>query len=62
MAKPKIRCDVVDSGKCCQESQDDFQAKSDFTYLKKSVRDGVRKDEMADSLLDKNCMEFRPQP
>ena len=53
MTKPKSKC-VVDWSKYTAEG---FQAESDFTYLKKSFRDGMRKTGKADSLLDKNCMK-----
>ena len=56
MTKPKSKC-VVDWSKCHHDIAEGFQAESDFTYLKKSFRDGMRKTRKADSLLDKNCMK-----
>ena len=56
MMKPKSKC-VVDWSKCHHYTAEGFQAESDFTYLKKSFRDGMRKTGKADSLLDKNCMK-----
>ena len=56
MTKPKSKC-VVDWSKCHHDIAEGFQAESDFTYLKKSFSDGMRKTGKADSLLDKNCMK-----
>ena len=56
MTKPKSKC-VVDWSKCHHDIAEGFQRESDFTYLKKSFRDGMRKTGKADSLLDKNCMK-----
>lgn len=56
MTKPKSKC-VVDWSKCHHDIAEGFQAESDFTYLKKSFRDGMRKTGKADCLLDKNCMK-----
>jgi hypothetical protein len=56
MTTPKTRC-AVDWSKCHHGTKEGFQAESDFTYLKKSFCDGMRKTGKADSLLDKNCMK-----
>ena len=56
MTKPKSKC-VVDWSKCHHDIAEGFQRESDFTYLKKSFRDGMRKTGKADYLLDKNCMK-----
>ena len=52
MTKPKSKC-VVDWSKCHHDIAEGFQRESDFTYLKKSFRDGMRKTGKADCLLDK---------
>ena len=54
--KPKTKC-AVDWSKCHHDTKEGFQTESDFTYLKKSFCDGMRKTGKADSLLDKNCMK-----
>ena len=56
MTKPKSKC-VVDWSKCHHDIAEGFQRESDFTYLKKSFRDGMRKTGKADSILYKNCMK-----
>ena len=56
MTKPKTKC-AVDWSKCHHDAKEGFQTESDFTYLKKSFHDGMRKTGKADSLLDKNCMK-----
>ncbi len=38
------------------DTKEDFLEESDFTYLKKSYRDGSQKSGKAHSLLDKNYM------
>ena len=55
MTKPKTKC-VIDFSTCHHDTKEDFQEENDFTYLKKSNRDGLRKTGKAHSLLDKNCM------
>jgi hypothetical protein len=55
MTKPKTKC-VMDFSTCRHDTKEGFQEESDFTYLKKSYRDGLRKTGKAHSLLDKNCM------
>ena len=56
MTKPKTKC-AVDWSKYHHDTKEGFQTESDFTYLKKSFHDGMRKTGKADSLLDKNCMK-----
>ncbi len=56
MTKPKSKW-LVDWRKCHHDIAEGFQRESNFTYLKKSFRDGMRKTGKADSLLDKNCMK-----
>ncbi len=58
MTKPKTKC-AIDWNKCHYDTKEGFQTESDFTYLKKSFRDGMRKTGKADSLLDKNCMKCK---
>ena len=55
MTKPKTKC-VFDFCTCHHDTKEVFQEESDFTYLKKSFRDGLQKTGKAHSLLDKNCM------
>ena len=55
MTKPKTKC-VMDFSMCRHDTMEGFQEESDFTYLKKSYRDGLQKTGKAHSLLDKNCM------
>jgi hypothetical protein len=55
MTKPKLKF-VIDFSTCHHDTKEGFQEESDFTYLKKSYRDGLRKTGKAHSLLDKNCM------
>jgi hypothetical protein len=55
MTKPKTKC-VMDFSTCRHDTKEGFQEESDFTYLKKSYRDGLLKAGKAHSLLDKNCM------
>ena len=55
MTKPKMKL-VIDFSTCHHDTKEGFQEESDFTYLKKSYRDGLRKSGKAHSLLDKNCM------
>jgi hypothetical protein len=55
MTKPKMK-PVKDFSTCHHDTKEGFQEESDFTYLKKSYRDGLRKSGKAHSLLDKNCM------
>ncbi len=54
MTKPKTKF-VIDFS-MCHHTKEGFQEESDFTYLKKSYRDGLQKSGNAHSLLDKNCM------
>ena len=56
MTKPKTKLviDVITSHHVTKEG---FQEESDFTYLKKLYRDGLRKAGKAHSLIDKNCMK-----
>ncbi len=56
MMKPKTKC-TVDWSKCHHDTKEGFQTESDFTYLKKFFRDGMRKTGKADFLLGKNCMK-----
>jgi hypothetical protein len=42
MTMPKTKC-TVDWNKCHHDTKESFQTESDFTYLKKSFRDGMRK-------------------
>ncbi len=53
--KPKTKF-VIDFSMCHHDTKEGFQAESDFTYLKKSYRDALRKSGNAHLLLDKNCM------
>ena len=55
MTKPKMK-PVIDFSTCHHDTKEGFQEESDFTYLKKSYRDGLQKSGKAHSLLDKNCM------
>jgi hypothetical protein len=55
MTKPKTKF-VIDFSMCHHYTKEGFQEESDFTYLKKSDRDGLQKAGKAHSLLDKNCM------
>ena len=48
---------VIDFSTCHHDTKDGFQEESDFTYLKKSYRDGLQKAGKAHSLIDKNCMK-----
>lgn len=56
MTKPKTKC-AVDWSNCHHDTKEALQAENDFTYLKKSFRDGMRMTGKADSLLNKNCMK-----
>jgi hypothetical protein len=40
MTKPKMKS-IIDFSTCHHDTKEGFQAKSDFTYLKKSYRDGL---------------------
>ena len=55
MTKLKTKL-VRDFSMCHHDTKEGFQEESDFTYLKKSYRDGLQKSGKAQSLLDKNCM------
>ncbi len=55
MTKPKTMC-AMDFSMCHHDTKEGFQAESDFTYLKKSYRDALRKSGNAHSLLDISCM------
>ena len=55
MTKPKTK-GVIDFGTYHHDTTEGFQEESDFTYLKKSYRDGLQKSRNASSLLEKNCM------
>jgi hypothetical protein len=55
MTKPKTKC-VIDFSTCHHDTKEGFQEESDFTYLKKLYRDGLRKTRKAHSLLNKNGM------
>ena len=48
---------ALDFSTCHHNTKEGFQEESDFTYLKKSYRDGLRKVGKAHSLIDKNCMK-----
>ena len=56
MTKPKTKS-TIDWSKCHHGTKEGYQAESNFTYLKKSYRDGQRKNGKADSLLEKNRMK-----
>ena len=56
MTKPKTPREI-DFRTCNHDTKEGFQEESDFTYLKKSYRDGLRKVGKAHSLIDKNCMK-----
>ncbi len=56
MTKPKTKC-AVDWSKYHHDTKEGFQTESDFTYLKKSFCDVMRKTGKAESLHDKNCMK-----
>jgi hypothetical protein len=47
---------VINFNTCNHDTKEGFREESDFTYLKKLYRDGLRKAGKAHSLLDKNCM------
>jgi len=53
--KPKTKF-VIDFRTCHHDTKEGFQEESDFTYLKKSYKDGLQKTGKDHSLLDKNCM------
>ncbi len=55
MTKPKTKC-VINFSTCNHDTNAGFQEESDFTYLKKSYRDGLQNAGKAHSLLNKNCM------
>ena len=57
MTKPKTKCGM-DFSMCNRDTKEGFREESDFTYLKKSYRDGLQKSGKAHSLLDKNCMTY----
>ena len=48
---------AIDFSTCNHDTKEGFQEESDFTYLKKSYRYGLRKAGKAHSLIDKNCMK-----
>ncbi len=48
----------MDFRTCHHDTKEGFQEESDFTYLKKSYRDGLQKAGKAHLLLDKICMTF----
>ena len=56
MTKPKTKS-VIDFSICHHDTKEGFQEESDFTYLRKSYRDGLRRAGNARSLLEKNCMK-----
>jgi hypothetical protein len=60
MTKPKTKF-VFDFSMCHHDTKEGFQEESDFTYLKKSDRDGLQKMGMH-SLLDKNGMMYASCP
>ena len=49
MMKPKTKR-AIDFSTCNHDTKEDFQEESDFTYLKKSYREGLRKAGKAHSL------------